>query len=311
VTTAADTLTLSTAMGTYGHTKALKSGDITPKGARFEQVEVTPIISAFRRMCRQLEFDVCEMAITTYLCAKANNLPFTAIPVFLVRAFHNGAVQINPSAGVNSAKDLEGKKVGVRAWTVTTGVWAKDILQNEYGVDLEKVNWVIVDEEHVQQYQPPSNVTTHAGANLGEMLANGELAAAIGIPKVDSPNVKPLVENAGAAQAEWYRKTGVYPINHLVVVKDELLNANPNLGKDLYDAFKQARDQYVNSLAASTAEEDAGMKRTAELVGDPLPYGIEPNRKALEAIIAAATSQHILTGKTNVEDVFVSGSASW
>ena len=113
--------TLKTAIGSYGHTKALKSGDIKPKDASLEFEDVSPIIGAFRRMCRGLEFDVCEMAITTYLCAKANNLPFTAIPVFLVRAFHNGAVQINPSAGVSSPKDLEGKKVGVRAWTVTTG----------------------------------------------------------------------------------------------------------------------------------------------------------------------------------------------
>jgi 4,5-dihydroxyphthalate decarboxylase len=303
--------TLKTAIGSYGHTKALKDGKIAPVGASLQFEEVTPIIGAFRRMCRGLEFDVCEMAITTYLCAKANNLPFTALPVFLVRAFHNGAVQINPSAGVVSPKDLEGKKVGVRAWTVTTGVWAKDILQNEYGVDLEKVNWVVADEEHVLQYKTPANVTFQQGANLGEMLASGELAAAIGIPKVESDAVKPLVENPGAAQAEWYKKTGVFPINHTLVVKDELLAANPALGKTLYDAFKQARDEYVAGLASSTDEADAGMKRTAALVGDPLPYGIEANRKAMEAIIAAATSQHILTAKTAVEDVFVKGSAAW
>jgi 4,5-dihydroxyphthalate decarboxylase len=199
----------------------------------------------------------------------------------------------------------------VRAWTVTTGVWAKDILQNEYGVDLEKVNWVVADEEHVTQYKTPANVTFQAGANLGEMLASGELAAAIGIQKVESDNVKPLVENAGAASAEWYKKTGVYPINHTLVVKDELLAANPSLGKDLYDAFKQARDEYVAGLASSTDEADAAMKRTASMVGDPLPYGIAANRKAMEAIIAAATSQHILTSKTNVEDVFVKGAAGW
>jgi 4,5-dihydroxyphthalate decarboxylase len=302
---------LKTAIGSYGHTKALKDGKIAPAGAELAFEDVSPIIGAFRRMCRGLEFDVCEMAITTYLCAKANNLPFTALPVFLVRAFHNGAVQINPGAGVNSPKDLEGKQVGVRAWTVTTGVWAKDILQNEYGVDLGKVNWVVADEEHVTQYKTPANVTFQSGANLGEMLANGELAAGIGIPKVDSPNVQPLVENAGAAQTAWYKKTGVYPINHTLVVKDELLAANPALGKALYDAFKQARDQYVSGLASSTDEADAAMKRTAELVGDPLPYGIEANRKAMEAIIAAATSQQILSGPTKVEDVFVEGSAGW
>lgn len=303
-------LTLKTAIGSYGHTKALKSGEISPAGAQLEHVEVTPIIAAFRRMCRQVEFDVCEMAITTYLCAKANNLPFTALPVFLVRAFHNGAIQLNSEA-VSNAKDLEGKKVGVRAWTVTTGVWAKSILENDYGVDLDKVEWVIADEEHVLEYQTPANVTSQIGANLGEMLASGELAAGIGIPKVDSPNVKPLVENGNAAANEWYQKTGVFPINHLLVVRDELLEANPSLGKDLYDAFKQARDQYVAGLDASTDEADAGIKRTAALVGDPLPYGIEPNRKTLEAIIAAATSQHILSGETSIDDVFVKGSASW
>jgi 4,5-dihydroxyphthalate decarboxylase len=163
----------------------------------------------------------------------------------------------------------------------------------------------------VLQYKTPANVTFQQGANLGEMLASGELAAAIGIPKVESDAVKPLVENPGAAQAEWYRKTGVFPINHTLVVKDELLAADPALGKALYDAFKQARDEYVAGLASSTDEADAGMKRTAALVGDPLPYGIEANRKAMEAIIAAATSQHILTAKTAVEDVFARGSAGW
>src|SRR5690606_2186304 len=126
-----------------------------------------------------------------------------AIPVFLVRAFHNGAVQLNTKLASNP-KDLEGQKVGVRAWTVTTGVWAKDILQNEYGVDLDKINFVVADEEHVLEYTPPSNVTFQKGANLGEMLANGELAAGIGIPKVESDDVKPLQGNA----AEWYKKTG-------------------------------------------------------------------------------------------------------
>jgi 4,5-dihydroxyphthalate decarboxylase len=298
--------TLKTAIGSYGHTKALKSGEIAPKGATLEFEEVSPIIGAFRRMCRGQEFDVSEMAITTYLCAKANNLPFTALPVFLVRAFHNGAVQVN-SKVVTNPKDLEGKKVGVRAWTVTTGVWAKDILQNEYGVDLDKVNWVVADEEHVLEYKTPGNVTFQQGANLGEMLASGELAAAIGIQKVESPDVAPLAGNA----AEWYKKTGVYPINHTLVVKDELVAANPSLAKDLYDAFKAARDAYVSGLDASTDEADAAMKRTAAMVGDPLPYGIEPNRKAMEAIIAAATAQHILTKPTKVEDVFVAGAAGW
>ncbi len=304
-------MALKTAIGSYGHTKGLKDGSVAPAGASLEFEDVQPIIGAFRRMCRELEFDISEMAITTYLCAKANNLAFTALPIFLVRAFHNGAVQINPSAGVKTPKDLEGKKVGVRAWTVTTGVWAKDILQNEHGVDLDKVDWVVADEEHVLEYKIPSNVSMQTGANLGEMLASGELAAAIGIPKVESSDVKPLVDNANTAAADWYKKTGVFPINHTLVVKDELLAANPSLGKDLYTAFKQARDGYVAGLAASTDEADAPFKRSADMVGDPLPYGLDANRKAMEAIISAAQSQHILTGPTKVEDVFAAGAGGW
>src|SRR4051812_22761843 len=112
MTTATQTLTLKAAMGSYGHTNAIKSGAISPRGVRFDQVEVAPIINAFRRMCRQLEFDACEMAITTYLCARAENKPFTAIPVFLVRAFHHGTTMYNVKSGVTKPKDLEGKKVG-------------------------------------------------------------------------------------------------------------------------------------------------------------------------------------------------------
>jgi 4,5-dihydroxyphthalate decarboxylase len=304
-------LRLKTAIGSYGHTKALKDGRVAPDGVTLEFEEVTPIIAAFRRMCRGLEFDVCEMAITTYLCARANGLPFTALPVFLVRAFHSGAVQINARAGIATPKDLERKKVGVRAWTVTTGVWAKEILRSEHGVDLDKVDWVVADEEHVQQYEPPGKVYRESGANLGELLASGDLAAAIGIPKVDSPDVKPLVEDADAAAAAWYRKTGIFPINHTLVVKNELLAANPSLGKALYDAFRQARDEYVAGLASITDEADAVMKRTAALVGDPLPYGVEANRTALQAIIEAARSQHILTGPVEVEDVFAAGAVGW
>lgn len=310
MTTATQTLTLNTAIGSYGHTKALKNGEITIPGVKLEFTEVSPIVNAFRRMCRGTEFDVSEMAITTYLCAKANNLPFTALPVFLVRAFHHGAIQINTDV-VKTPKDLEGKKVGVRAWTVTTGVWAKEILRSEYGVDLDKINFVIADEEHVLAYKAPSNVTSVPGAKFDEMLKSGELAGALGIGKVDAPNVKSLVDNPGPAGNEWFKKTGIYPINHTLVVKDELLNANPDLGKRLYDAFKAARDKYVASLADSTAEEDAAMKRVSGTVGDPLPYGIEPNRKALEAVIAAATTQHILPRQVPVEEVFAKGSASW
>ena len=142
---------MKTVTRTQGNNEALKDGSVRPRTFAFEFVEVDPLIAAFRRMVRGLEFDICEMAITTYICAKAHGKPMTAVPVFLVRAFHHGAILVNANAGIRTPKDLEGRKVGVnRGYTVTTGLWARSILQHEHGVDLSKVTWVLNDQEHVE-----------------------------------------------------------------------------------------------------------------------------------------------------------------
>src|SRR5690348_13790856 len=170
---------LTTVTRTQGNNQALKDGTVKPKTFEFDFVEVDPLIAAFRRMVRGLEFDICEMAITTYICARANGKKMTAIPVFLVRAFHHGAILVNADAGIRSPKDLEGKRVGVnRGYTVTTGVWARSILQEQYGVDLSKITWVLSGDEHVAEYRAPANVVPiEKGKNMAEMLASGELVA--------------------------------------------------------------------------------------------------------------------------------------
>lgn len=297
--------TLKTAIGGYPHTQAVKDGSVKPDGVELEQVEVTPIINAFRRMCRGLEFDVCEMAITTYLTAKRYGLPFTAIPVFPVRAFHHGAAAYNVNSGVEKPADLEGKKAGVRAYTVTTGVWARGILSSEYNVDLSKVTWVLADEEHVEQFHKdaPPNAQYQLGANLGKMLADGELAGGVGLGRSESPDVKPLVPNASAAAAESYRKTGVYPINHMIVAKDELLAANPSLAPSLFRAFKAAKEAWLKNAS----EDDLAKARAGIVEGDPYPYGVEKNRKALETIIRYAHEQKILARPFAVEEIFAAG----
>jgi 4,5-dihydroxyphthalate decarboxylase len=309
--TATRTTVLKTAIRTYTYTKGLKDGTVTVPGIQFEHVEIAPIIAAFRRMCRTLEFDVCEMAITTYLTARAYNKPFTALPVFVLRQFHHAPIVYNVRSGVASPRDLEGKKVGVRAYTVTTGVWARGILATEYGVDLSKVTWVLADEEHVAEYHQayPANVVYQAGANLGQMVASGELAAAIGVGRVDSPDVKPLIPNTREAEAAWYRKTGIYPINHTVVVKDALLQADPTLAPRLFTAFKEAKAAFLRQLSAGAAlaSEDQALAQLRPLVGDdPLPYGLARNRKALEAVIQFAQAQKILPRQVRPEEVFAS-----
>jgi 4,5-dihydroxyphthalate decarboxylase len=300
-------VTLKTAVATYAHTKGLKDGTVTAPGIRFEHIEVNPIVAAFRRMVRTLEFDVSEMAITTYLTARAHGKPFTALPIFVMRQFHHAPIAFNVKSGVKSPKDLEGKKVGVRAYTVTTGVWARGILATEYGVDLDKVTWVVVDEEHVQEYQKPANVLERPGANLGKMLAEGELAAAIGAGQVDSPDVKPLIAGAREAEAAWYRKTGIYPINHTVVVKDSLLQADATLAPRIFGAFKEAKAAFLKQLdSPATLSGDAQvLAQRRSIVGDdPLPNGVARNRKALEAIIQFARDQKILPRAVSPEEVF-------
>jgi 4,5-dihydroxyphthalate decarboxylase len=301
---------LTTAIATYPHTRGLKDGSVAVPGVALEHVEISPITGAFRRMCRGLEFDVCEMAITTYLTARAHGTPFTALPVFVLRQFHHAPIVVNARSGVASPRDLEGKKVGVRAYTVTTGVWVRGILATEYGVDLDAITWVVNDEEHVLEYRHPPNVVRLPGANLAEMVARGELAAAIGVGAVDSPDVRPLIPNASEAAAAWYRRTGIYPINHTVVVKDSLLEADATLAPRLFGAFRDAKAAFLRQLA-SGAELAADARALAErrrLVGDdPLPSGVAPNRSALDAVIRFAHDQKILPRLVKPEDVFAAG----
>jgi 4,5-dihydroxyphthalate decarboxylase len=270
---------------------------------------VDPLIDAFRRMVRQLEFDITEMAITTYICARAHGKRMTALPIFIVRAFHHGAILYNTKAGINKPKDLEGRQVGVnRGYTVTTGVWARGVLQQELGVDLSRITWVLSGDEHVAEYRPPSNVVPiEKGKKMADMLASGELAAAIGV-EVDHPDVKPLIPNALEAGLTALRSRGHYPINHTVVVKDDLLTAHPDLAPEVFNAFAEAKRLYVQRLKSGQIEKPTAVdevhRRVMEITGDPLPYGIAPNRKVLEELLQHALAQGIITRPVTVEELF-------
>ena len=302
-------LKLRTVTRTQGNNRALKDGAVKPKSFVFDFIEVDPLIAAFRRMVRGNEFDICEMAITTYICAKAHGKRMTAVPVFLVRAFHHGAILVNSKAGIRTPEDLEGRKVGVnRGYTVTTGVWARSILQQEHGVDLSKITWVLSGDEHVAEYRAPANVVPIApGKKMSDMLAAGELAAAIGV-EVDSPDVTPLIPNALEAGVTALRRRGHYPINHTVVIRDELIAAHPELAADVFTVFVEAKRRYLEDLKAGRIDEpgevDAVHRRVMEITGDPLPYGIAPNRKVLEGLLGHAVTQGIIVNRVQPEDLF-------
>ena len=302
-------LKLKSVTRTQGNNKALKDGSVKPRSFAFDFQEVDPLIDAFRRMVRGLEFDITEMAITTYICARAHGKRMTAVPVFLVRAFHHGAIAYNTKAGIKSPKDLEGRRVGVnRGYTVTTGVWARSVLQQEHGVDLGKITWVLSGDEHVAEYRPPANVVPiEKGKKMADMLVAGELTAAIGV-EVDHPDVKPLIPNALEAGLRALRERGHYPINHTVVIKDDLLAAHPDLAVDVFNAFAEAKRLYVGRLKAGKIEKPTAVdemhRRVMEITGDPLPYGIGPNQRVLEELVQHALAQGIITRPVTVDELF-------
>ncbi|HEY4455852.1 MAG TPA: hypothetical protein VGN81_16180 [Pseudonocardiaceae bacterium] len=298
-------LELSAVSRTQGNNRAVKDGRIAPSLANLNFTEVPVLVKAFRRMVRETEFDVCEMAITTYLVAKEHGKPFTALPIFLVRGFHHGAITTNTDI---APKELSGRAVGVnRGYTVTTGVWARGILHNEYGLDLDEIDWVLSGDEHVAEYEPPANVRSANGADLADLLAAGELAATIGVPGPHT--LIPDAEQAGYAAL---RERGHYPINHLVVVRDELLHEHPDLARDLFDTFAESKRRYVEELRADAITEptaaDQMHREVQRITGeDPLPYGIEPNRAVLEELLDHAMNQHILRTRPTIDDLFADG----
>ena len=318
-------LPLKIAIATYGHTAALKDGRVPIDRVKADFVEVSPIIAAFRRMVRDVEFDVCEMAPATYMIARSFGAPFKALPVFIMRRFHHGGFVYREDAGIRCPKDLEGKKAGVRAYSVSTGVWTRGILQNDYGVDVSRVTWVVDDEEHVRELKlPPNVVHAPAGKSLVSMMAAGELQGAhtgpAGIGRAGAPTgnweagaaAKPqsypeLFPDAPRLEAEWYRKTGIYPTHGLIVVKDRLLTDHPWVAHALFDAFRQAKEIYLERLKAGKVENDTdrNYRELSAIVGDPLPYGVKENLPAIEALIKYCYQQGLLPKHYAVGEMFV------
>jgi len=325
---ASPALALRIAIATYGHTAALKQGQVPIAGVKPDFIEVKPIIAAFRRMVRDVEFDVCEMAPATYMIAREAGSPFKALPVFIYRRFHHAGFVCRDDAGIRAPKDLEGRKAGVRAYSVTTGIWTRGILQNEYGVDLSKVTWVVDDEEHVKSLRLPANVVqAPAGRSLVDMMAAGEIQAAFtdnagigraGAPKDGwqataqrPPSYVELFPDAPRLEAEWFRKTGIYPVHGLIVVKDELLARQPWIAKALFDAFVESKERYRAQLAAgaSVSDKDDFYRRMAAIVGDPLPYGVTANRPAIDALITYCHQQGLLGKRYAMDEMFLNPEA--
>jgi 4,5-dihydroxyphthalate decarboxylase len=331
----ATTLTLTAAVRSHGGALPLLSGAIAMEGLRLDVVKVEPQIAAYRRMVRDLAFDVCELAPTTYLCARAFGKQFTAIPVFLTRDFHHHSIVCNVASGIKEPKDLAGKTFGVRAYTVTTGVWTRGMLESEYGVDPARVTWYTDDEEHVTEWVPPPNVVRlPPGESLAAMIAAGRLDAALSgaagigrsgpptanweapaaqaIAAPSSAQLAPLFPNARALEMAWYQRTKIFPIHGLIVIKNAVLAEHPWVARALLHAFQASKERHLTQIAASgpSTADDRHWMETREMIGgggDPLPFGLEANRPTIEALIEYAYRQKIIPATVRPEEVFAAG----
>jgi 4,5-dihydroxyphthalate decarboxylase len=293
-------LTLRSALADYPHVMALKDGSVRSDEVAFTWETVNPITRAFRRMVRTGDFDLCEIALTTHAQAEAFGKGLTALPVVVMRGFHHAALVCPVGSPLRGPKDLTGKRVGVRAFSQTTGVWLRGILLDSYGVDHRTITWVTEEDAHVQEYQDPPNVQRiRPGQDLNAMLLSGEIDAGIALAGLDQTLVRTVIPDADAASAEWYRKTGAYPVNHIVCVKTALLRQHPSLGRELMRMFTEAK------AAAHAPSVEA---RYAAIVGpDPLPYGLEANRPGIELCLRYAAEQGLVPRVYKPEELFFTG----
>lgn len=301
---------LSMVLGDYTHGRALLNGDVEIPGHRVEPVEVSPVIGAYRRMIRDLEFDVCELAPTSYLMALQAGVPLTGIPVFLNRRFHHADVQCAAASGIRFPGDLAGKRIGVRAYTVTTGVWVRGILQHEYGLDLGSVTWVVDDEDHIEGRAPANVEHVTDGRSLGALLQAGKIDAALsgnagtgraGAPRAgwtaeqatvdDGPY--PLFPDHDVLATDWYLRTGIYPLHSVIAVRRELVEREPGLPSALYAAFAESKRRQVEADPEFSALPRLG-KQARQLGTDPIPYGLAANEKSLRALVEFSRDQGLL-----------------
>ncbi|MFJ6895487.1 ABC transporter substrate-binding protein [Streptomyces hokutonensis] len=307
---------LSVALGEYPHGQALLDGDVEVDGYRIEPVEVRPVIGAYRRMIRDLEFDVCELAPVSYLMARQEGIPLTAIPVFLNRRFHHGDVQCAEQSGIRVPRDLEGRRVGVRAYTVTTGVWVRGILAEQYGVDVGKITWVVDDDDHIEGRTPPNVERVADGRSLGELLRTGDIDAAFtgnaGTGRAGAPRAGwtaaddvaggegpvgegpyPLLPDAEVLAVDRYLRIGVYPLHSLVALRSELVDRDPALPGRLYAAFADSKRKQLAADPDWSAQPRLA-RQARQIDGDPLPYGIDVNESSLTALVRFSRDQGLL-----------------
>lgn len=310
-------LQLTMACGPYDLMGGLIDGSVAPPGIDLNVLTMASP-ERHRRMLRTAEFDVCELSLAGYLIERDSARRFTAIPVFPHRRFRHGYVVINTRCGIVKPADLNGKRIGLRSLRNSAGLWMRGILQEHYGVDLASIEWWCQEEEDLA-LKPAAWMKVRrvpAGRNLDEMLVAGELHAAIypeALPsqRKRSPEVGLLFADPKAAEMEYYRKTGIFPIMHTIVIRNEIIAAHPWMALSLVQGFEQAKEacyrRMRNPRVLPLAWAEEHFKEQQAVFGDdPWPYAVEENRVNLEVAIRYALQEGMLKAQPRIEDLFVS-----
>jgi 4,5-dihydroxyphthalate decarboxylase len=309
-------LQLTLACGDYDLTRGLIEGTTPPQGVEFV---VLTMASPERhwRMTRGLEFDVCEFSMASYLASREAGLPFTAIPVFPHRRFRHSYMVVNARSGIERPSDLAGKKVALRTWQTTAGVWQRGMLQSEYGCPLNQVTWITQSEEDIPVKLPPDVRLERLpeDANLDAMVADGEIQGAFYPELLPSlvrgdPRVRRLFPDPKAEEQDYFRKTGIFPIMHAVVIKNEVLDAHPWVAVQIMQAFEKAKAQAYQRLENPRTVSLAWMRdlleeQRAVMGDDPWVYGLEPNRHNLETFCEYGHQQGLTSRRYTAEELFV------
>jgi 4,5-dihydroxyphthalate decarboxylase len=272
---------LRTLLGDHPCTAALKDGSIKSDLVTFDFAEYSPTNKGFKPMVREQAFDVSEMAIVTYLMAKSFDKPMVLLPSVVVARFQHAYAVYRAGLGNLTPRDLEGKRVGIRSFTTTTGAWLRGILANDCGVDLNSIHWVTFEDAHVAEFRD-TTVRAPQGKQIVQMLVDGELDAVLG-EKSEHPHLKPLFLDVAAEEKSWFAKHGVVPINHMVVVSETLSAKHPDVVREVFSMLQQ-----------SAACAPAASPR----------FSAEEMRRSLDMIIQYTAQQGLISRAFTVDELF-------
>jgi 4,5-dihydroxyphthalate decarboxylase len=284
-------LTLATLLGDYPNTHALRAGEITDPRMHLQFADVETASKAFKRVVRDFEFDVAELAVVTFLSAKSYDKPLVLLPIVVRGKFQHESIVCRAGEPCLRPQDLAGKRVGVRSHSVTTVTWVRGWLESDFGVDLDSVKWITYEDPHVPEIEEPAEFErAPKGVSMMDMLLAGDIDAAVMTgAALKDPRVQLLLPDHKAAAKAWYDQHQAVPINHMIVIKQEVLDTHPWLAQALFDLFVEAKQR-------------AGLPSPGSL--DNYPLGVEANRKSLEAVIDLAYRQGLIKTRFEVDELF-------